>query len=146
MRRSNRRSGFTLVEIMVVVIIIGILATLVIANVVGQGDKARIKTTRAMLTTVASQLDMFKLDNGRYPDSLDDLTIQPNYVKQESWPQGGYLREQPVDAWGNKLVYRRGSTTAARPFDLMSLGADAKEGGDGVDGDLVFGDQPQAPR
>lgn len=142
--RANRRSGFTLIEIMVVVIIIGILATLVIANVVGQGDKARVKVTRAMLTTVASQLDIFKLDHNRYPDALEDLMTPPNYItKTENWPQGGYLKEMPMDSWGNKLNYRRGTSTAARPFDLMSFGADGKEGGDGFDADIVYGEQPK---
>ena len=142
--RAHRRSGFTLIEIMVVVIIIGILATLVIANVVGHSDKARVNATKAMLTTVAQQLDIFKLDNNRYPDSIDDLITMPNYItKSEGYPKGGYLREQPLDGWGNKLVYRRGSTSAARPFDLMSYGADGREGGDGFDADLVFGEQQQ---
>lgn len=136
---GRRRGGFTLVEIMVVVIIIGVLATLVIANVVGQGDKARVKTTRAMLAQIGSQLDIFKLDQNRYPDALEELMVQPSYAKD--WPQGGYLREQPVDGWGNKLIYRRGSSTGARPFELMSYGADGQAGGDGYDADLVFAEQ-----
>ncbi len=140
--RASRRSGFTLVEIMVVVIIIGILATLVIANVVGQSDRARVKVTKAMLTTVASQLDIFKLDHNRYPDALEDLMTPPNYItKTENWPQGGYLKEQPMDGWGNKLVYRRGASSATRPFELISYGADGKEGGDGFDADIVYGEQ-----
>ena len=140
--RANRRSGFTLVEIMVVVIIIGILATLVIANVIGHSDKARVNATRAMLTTVAQQLDIFKLDQNRYPDSIDDLMTMPNYIqKPESYPKGGYLREQPLDGWGNKLVYRRGSSSADRQFDLLSYGADGKEGGMEFDADIVFGEK-----
>ena len=139
--RSRHRGGFTLVEIMVVVIIIGVLATLVIANVVGQGDKAKIKATKAILSTVAQQLDIFKMDHGRYPDSLEDLQTPPNYItKTENWPQGGYLREQPIDGWGNKLVYRRSTSALGRQFDLLSYGADNREGGEGPDSDILFGD------
>ena len=137
--RRDRRSGFTLVEIMVVVIIIGILATLVIANVGGQGDKARLKTTKALLAQVASQLEIFKLEHGRFPDSLEDLVTMPNYItKPETWPQGGYLKELPVDGWGNKLNYRRVTSTTQRGFDLVSFGADAKEGGEGMDADIAY--------
>ena len=134
---AKRRSGFTLVEIMVVVVIIGILATIVIARVVGRGDEARVKTTKAMLTQVASQLDLFKLDHNRYPESLDDLMLPPSYIKPEKWPPGGYLREFPTDGWGYKIIYRRGSTQE-RPFELLSQGADDRQGGDGYDADLLY--------
>lgn len=136
-RSATREGGFTLVEIMVVVIIIGILATLVIANVVGHGDKARVKTTSAMLKQVGSQLDIFKLDHNRYPDSLDDLLQAPNYVDAKKYPVEGYLREFPLDGWGNKLIYRRGSAST-RPFELLSYGADNREGGDGYDADIPY--------
>jgi general secretion pathway protein G len=137
--RSRCRGGFTLVEIMVVVIIIGILATLVIANVGGQGDQARLKTTKALMAQVASQLELFKMAHGRFPDSLEDLVTMPNYVsKPETWPQGGYLKELPEDGWGNKLVYRRNTSSTNRGFDLVSLGADGKEGGDGMDKDIPY--------
>jgi len=135
--RMNRRSGFTLVEIMVVVVIIGILATLVIAKVVGKSDDARVKTTQAMLTQVASQLDIFKLDHNRYPDALEDLITAPTYVKPEKYPPEGYLRKFPTDGWGNKLIYRRGTSTS-KPFELMSYGADGHEGGDGYDADITY--------
>lgn len=134
---TNRRRGFTLVEIMVVVVIIGILATLVIARVVGQSDKARVQTTRSMLTQVASQLDIFKLDHGRYPEALEDLIVAPNYVKPEKYPPEGYLKEFPVDGWGNRLIYRRG-VSASKQFELISYGGDGKEGGDQFDADITY--------
>ena len=134
---AKRRSGFTLVEIMVVVVIIGILATIFIARVMGQGDKARVRMTKALLTQTASQLDIFKLDHSRYPDSLDDLVVAPNYVKPENYPPEGYLKEHPVDGWGHKLVYRRLSS-ATKPFELLSYGANGEQGGEGYDADLSY--------
>jgi general secretion pathway protein G len=137
--RTKRRAGFTLVEIMVVVIIIGILATLVIARVGGQSDQARLKTTKAILASVSSQLEIFKLNHARFPDSLEDMVTMPNYItKPETWPQGGYLKELPEDGWGNKLVYRRNTSSTNRGFDLVSLGADGKEGGEGLDADIPY--------
>jgi general secretion pathway protein G len=137
--RSRCRGGFTLVEIMVVVIIIGILATLVIARVGGQSDQARLKTTKAILASVSSQLEIFKLNHARFPDSLEDMVTMPNYItKPETWPQGGYLKELPEDGWGNKLVYRRNTSSTNRGFDLVSLGADGKEGGEGLDADIPY--------
>ena len=137
--RTRRRAGFTLVEIMVVVIIIGLLATLVIARVGGQSDQARLKTTKAILASVSSQLEIFKLNHARFPDSLDDMITMPNYItKPETWPQGGYLKELPEDGWGNRLVYRRNTSSTNRGFDLISLGADGKEGGDGLDADIPY--------
>ena len=141
--RANGRSGFTLVEIMVVVVIIGILATFFIVRIVGRGDKARVDTTKAMLVQIASQLDIFKLDHGRYPDALEDLLVQPNYVKPENWPSQPYLNDYPTDGWKNKLVYRRG-TTSAKPFELYSLGADGQEGGSDLDTDLYFGESARS--
>jgi len=141
MRKSRTkisRGGFTLIEIMVVVIIIGILATLVIANVGPQGDIAKEKTTNSMLAQVASQIEMFKINHGRYPDSLDDLTQSPNWVKPGAYPQGGYLRKAPVDAWDHKLFYRKGAPTDTKPFSLVSLGADGIEGGLGIDADISY--------
>jgi general secretion pathway protein G len=136
--RANRRSGFTLVEIMVVVVIIGILATLVIARVVGRSDEARVKTTKALLVSVAGQLDIFKLNHGRYPDSLDELMHAPSWLQDpKTFPPEGYLRELPVDAWSNKLIYRKG-TAANKPFELLSYGADGREGGDQYDADLSY--------
>lgn len=102
-----------------------------------KGGRARAKMTQAMQNQVASSLDIFKLDHGRYPDHLEELMFRPSYVKPDSWPQGGYLREQPLDGWGNKLIYRR-SNSPGKPFELKSLGADGREGGEGNDADISF--------
>ncbi len=135
-RRASR--GFTLIEIMVVVVIIGILATLVIANVGWQGDKARVNTTFAMLQEVSTQIELFKLDHSRFPDKLEDLFQQPAGVEPGKWK--AYLKRKPLDAWGNEFVYRADAGTGE--YDLHSTGADGKEGGDGLAKDISHKDQP----
>ena len=135
---AKRKSGFTLVEIMVVVVIIGILATFAIAKFSGQADAARVRTTKALLVQIAGQLDIFKLAHGRYPDSLEELIHAPSWLTDpKSFPPEGYLKELPVDGWGNKLIYRRG-TSSAKPFELLSYGADGRQGGDSLDEDLLY--------
>ena len=94
-----------------------------------------------MLTQVATQLDLFKLDHDRYPETLDDLVLPPSYVSLEKYPPGGYLREFPTDGWGNKLAYRRG-TSASKPYELLSWGGDGREGGSGFDADITYDVRP----
>ncbi len=97
---------------------------------------ARTSLTKAMLKCVTDMLDLFKFDHGRYPVSLDDFIVAPSYVKLDDYPKEGYLSEYPIDGWGNKLVFRSGKSTSS-PFELVSYGADGKEGGDGYDADIV---------
>ena len=127
--------GFTLVELIVVIVILGILATLYITQIMPKGEKAKWDLTGVQMTNVVSALDSFNLDNNRYPESLEDLVVMPNYVKPEKYQVGGYLKEVPTDGWGNKYVYRR--LTGTKRYELISLGADNKEGGDGYDADIV---------
>lgn len=138
--RMNRASGFTLIEVMVVIVILGVLAALIVPNVMGRGEKAKVDTTSITLKGVAGALDQYKLDNGRYPSmqdgGLDALVNQPATAK--NWLPGGYLKGgYPKDSWENDLQYvipgREG-----RPFDLYSFGADGKEGGEGNDADIYY--------
>jgi general secretion pathway protein G len=134
--RKWRRHGFTLIELLVVVVILGILATLYITQVVPRGDKARVDLTSTQMTSVIQALDMYRVDIGRYPDSLDDLLVPPASLPDpKKYQEGGYLKEFPTDGWGNKFIYRRNSST--KGFELISFGRDAKEGGDGYDADIV---------
>ncbi len=135
-KRSNQ-AGFTLIEIMVVIVILAILAGLVVPKVVGQSDKARVKTTETALATVSNALDMYKVDNSRYPTTaqgLEALTTPPAEAK--NYPDGGYIKGgYPTDGWENELQYVAPGGEG-RPYDLFSLGADGQQGGEGQDADI----------
>jgi len=131
------QAGFTLIEIMVVIVILAILAGLVVPKVVGQSDKARVKTTETALATVSNALDMYKVDNSRYPTTaqgLEALTTPPADAK--NYPEGGYIKGgYPTDGWENEMQYVAPGSEG-RPYDLFSLGADGQQGGEGQDADL----------
>lgn len=133
----NNQSGFTLIEIMVVIVILAILAGLVVPKVVGQSDKARVKTTETALATVSNALDMYKVDNSRYPTTaqgLEALTTPPAEAK--NYPDGGYIKGgYPTDGWENEMQYVSPGSEG-RPYDLFSLGADGQQGGEGQDADI----------
>ncbi len=134
---NHSQSGFTLIEIMVVIVILAILAGLVVPKVVGQSDKARVKTTETALSTVSNTLDMYKVDNSRYPTTaqgLEALSTPPADAK--NYPEGGYIKGgYPTDGWENELQYVSPGSEG-RPYDLFSLGADGQQGGEGQDADI----------
>lgn len=132
------QQGFTLIEVMVVVAIIGILALVIVPNVVGKDDQARVTSTKASLSAVANALELYKLDNYRYPateEGLDALVNRPESAR--IFPDGGYLRKTPVDAWDNPLQYIVPGSDG-QPYDLFSLGADNQVGGEGYAADIYF--------
>ena len=135
---AARQSGFTLLEIMVVVTILGLLAAFIVPNVIGQGDKAKVDLAKANMNGVASALDFYKLDNKKYPTTeqgLDALVTKPDGAS--NWNPAGYLSKLPEDPWGNQYVYISPGIDG-KPYDLYSLGADGVEGGEGFDADLSF--------
>lgn len=134
---SSQQTGFTLIEIMVVIVILAVLAGLVVPKVVGQSDKARVKATETALATVSNALDMYKVDNSRYPTTAQGIKalITPP-ADAKNFPEGGYIKGgYPTDGWENDLQYISPGTDG-RPYDLFSLGADGKQGGEGLDADI----------
>ncbi|MEH6556966.1 MAG: type II secretion system major pseudopilin GspG [Oceanicoccus sp.] len=133
-------SGFTLIEIMVVVVIISVLIGLVAPNILGRVDEARVTAAQTDIATIEQALEMYKLDNHRYPTTDQGLTalveMPTASPAPKKWNPAGYLKKNklPVDPWGGQYQYL--SPGAVGPFDLYSLGADAKEGGEGYDADI----------
>jgi general secretion pathway protein G len=140
--RKLRYLGFTLFEIMAVIVIIGILAGIVAVNVVGRIDKARVTTTKANLSLLRGAVLQFKFDTGVYPSEemgLLELIEPPTDVT--GWAEGGYLdtTDIPKDAWGNDFVYQL-APESGKAFVIISYGADGEEGGEGYDTDLYSTD------
>lgn len=134
-RRLER--GFTLIEIMVVVIIIGILAAIVAPNVIGRIDQAQIKKAESDIRALESALDLYRLDNFQYPTSeqgLEALVTKPNDPSIRNWQPGGYLKSLPKDPWGNPYQYRYPGNN--REFDVFTLGNDERPGGEGINADI----------
>lgn len=127
---THHASGFTLVEIMLVVAIIGILAALVIPKIAGKSEQARQTAAHAdIYGGVKSALDQFEVDNGRYPKSLQDLLTQPRDAR--NW-HGPYLdgSQLPLDPWGNAYLYSFPGKHNTTGYDLWSAGPDGKSGND----------------
>ncbi|HEV2081565.1 MAG TPA: type II secretion system major pseudopilin GspG [Brevundimonas sp.] len=138
-RARTARQGFTLVELMVVIVIIGLLATVVAINVLPSQDRAMIGKARADVATLETALEQYRLDNLVFPTTeqgLQALAAAPvGLTRPERYRQGGYVRRLPEDPWGNAYQYRRPSAHG-QAFDVWSLGADGREGGEGEDADL----------
>jgi general secretion pathway protein G len=139
-RRSVRRRAFTLIEVLVVIAVIAILATLVAPNVFQHVGTARATTARSQMEMLATALDAYRLDTGRYPSSaqgLDALVTLPVTDAPSTW-RGPYLRRAvPRDPWGNPYVYVFPGLANPSGFDLLSYGADGRPGGQGDDADLL---------
>jgi general secretion pathway protein G len=129
-QKSKLARGFTLTELMLVVVIIGILAALVIPKIAGNSERARITAAKADINGgIKSALGQYEVDNGRYPSSLQDLIIQP--ANARNW-KGPYFESPhlPVDPWGNPYIYYFPGKHNPAGYDLLSVGPDAKEGTD----------------
>ncbi len=130
--------GFTLIEIMVVVVIMGILAALVVPKLMGRTDDARVTAARQDIATVMQALKLYKLDNQRYPTTeqgLNALVVKPTVGPEaRGWKSGGYLDKLPKDPWGNPYQYL--SPGIKGEVDVFSFGADGQAGGTGNDADI----------
>ena len=127
---NRRQDGFTLIEIMVVVIIIGILAAIVAPNVIGRVDDARITAAKSDIATIEGALKMYRLDNFSYPQTqqgLEALIVAPNDPSIKNWNPNGYIPRLPKDPWGNAYQYLNPGSHGT--VDIYSFGADGKPGG-----------------
>ena len=135
---ETRRAGLTLVEMIVVLAIIAVVAVLIVPNVIGRPDQARVTVAKTDLKTIATALRVYRLDNGEYPTTaqgLQALVERPTSPPEPaSWAPDGYLPELPTDPWGKPYVYRSPGLTGA--YDLLSYGKDGREGGEDLDADL----------
>ncbi len=143
LRRRNPKSkihnlksgrGFTLIEIMLVVIIIGVLAAMVVPRLVGRTEQAKMARAKSDLSAIGLALDLYELDVGRYPESLDELVAKetPSNVSEGARWNGPYLKKGlPKDPWGRSYEYQRPSQHH-QDYDLSSLGSDGKPGNDDV--------------
>jgi general secretion pathway protein G len=140
--KKCKRYGFTMVELMAMLIIIGLLATLVVTKVATKIDQARVTTTKANLKSLHTAVNQFKMDTTRFPteeEGLKALVEQP--TDAEKWEPGGYLEttQVPKDGWGRDFIYQL-YPESGKPFVIKSLGADGQEGGEGYDADLLSTD------
>ncbi len=138
MKSATRNQGFTLIEIMVVILIIGVLAALVVPKVMSRPDEARITAAKADIATISQALNLYKLDNGRYPSTeqgLAALVKKPSLPPIPSnWKSEGYLDRLPKDPWGSPYQYLQPGIHGA--IDVFSLGADRAAGGENSDADI----------
>ena len=123
---GRNEEGFTLVELMVVIVIIGLLATIVIINVRPAADRAAVTKARADIATLEQGIDMYRLDNQRYPTGEEGL---------QALVAGDYIRRLPNDPWNNPYRYAAPGREG-RPFTISTLGADGREGGSGENADI----------
>jgi general secretion pathway protein G len=129
--------GFTLIEVMVVVVILGILAAIVVPKVMDRPDQARITKARTDLAAIENALNMYKLDNYNYPatdEGIEALVRKPSGDDLRNWKEGGYLQRVPKDPWGRPYQYLNPGVHGT--IDIMTMGADGQPGGEGPNKDI----------
>ena len=125
---KKNRKAFSLLELLVVIVILGILASFVAPALIGQGEAAKRKLVCIQMDTIGESLKMFKLDNGMYPDTeegIEALIVNPDAEKYPNYSNAGYMEEIPKDSWQTPFAYIKTDTK----YDIISFGADRKEGG-----------------
>lgn len=141
MRKRRDERGFTLIELMVVIVILGILAGLIVPRIMGRPDEARQAKATIQIESMETALKLYKLDNGSYPTTEQGMQalVEPPEVGElaRSWREGGYLEKGkvPKDPWSNEYIYLSPGTQG--DFDLISYGADGEPGGEGKNKDIT---------
>ena len=136
-RRTRGISAFTLIELMVVIVILGILATLIMPRILDKPEQARRMKAKVQIRSFQSALALFKIDTGRFPTTSEGLNALVSDPGVQGWNKGGYLEQGkvPLDSWGNRYIYlcpgREG-----RDYDLVSYGKDGESGGSDNDADI----------
>ena len=141
MKQRNQR-GFTLIEIMVVMVILGLLVAVVAPNIMGRSDQAKVTIAKTQMSNIANALDLYRLDNSHYPSTqqgLEALVKRPTGSPEpRNWNPDGYLKSVPEDPWGRPYEYQSPGSQGA--YDLYSLGSDGQEGGEGDAADISVHD------
>ena len=137
---NKTMSGFTLIEILIVVVILGILGAVVVPNILSRPDTARVQAAQTDLRALSQTLEIYRLDNFKYPSSeqgLESLVDRPSgFPEPKNWNPEGYLKKLPTDPWGSPYLYEKTGSS----YSLISLGADGQEGGEGFDADIRLND------
>lgn len=138
--KNRNDKGFTLIELMVVIVILGILAAIIAPRIIGRTDEAKVTEAKVQMKNIETALKLYKLDSGVYPSSeqgLEALVSKPTAGNiPRNWREGGYLEKKkvPDDPWGNPYVYA--SPGQSGDYDIISYGADGARGGEGFDADI----------
>ncbi|WP_396586493.1 type II secretion system major pseudopilin GspG [Bermanella sp. R86510] len=136
----RKQSGFTLIEIMVVLAILAGLVAMVAPNIIGEAGAARVKTAKAEMSNIGQALDMYKLDNYTYPSTsqgIEALVSKPSGSPEpKNYKKGGYMKKLPSDPWGNPYLY----FAKGGKYEIISLGADGEEGGEDDAADISSND------
>ncbi len=133
--QQRKQRGFTLIEIMVVVVILGILAAFVVPNLMDKPVQAKIIKAKSDISAIESALDLYRLDNNRYPttdEGLEALMQKP--ADAQAWKEGGYLKKLPKDPWGKDYQYLNPGIHST--IDIFSYGADGADGGEAANADI----------
>jgi len=144
--KTKQPQGFSLIEVLVVVVIMGMLIGLIGPNVLGQVDRARVTTAKSDIASLSQALDMYKLDNHFYPTTdqgLEALVRRPQSSPEpRNWNPEGYIKgnKLPLDPWDGEYVYMSPGEDNG-PYELLSLGADARSGGEGYSADISSSDR-----
>lgn len=137
----KKRKAFTLIELMIVIVILGLLAGLVIPKLIGRGEEAKVEIAKMQMKEIETALELYKLDNGFYPTTeqgLEALVEKPDTEPiPPKWREGGYMKKIPLDPWGRPYVYICPGEHNQDSYDLFSYGADGKPGGEGVNADIT---------